>query len=200
MLSSILILGLSWAGSGALDRTEKPALVRAPEAEPLSVHALLDAIRLVESDGHPDGGRGATGDGGRAIGPFQIHRAYFLDARLAGRYEDCRDPDYARRVVLAYWRRWCPEALERRDFEVLARVHNGGPNGARKADTLRYWRKVEQRLQTDSRSYPRTSQGRISSASVAWQGATTTAYPGRYAEEEQFEPGGGGRRKPPLRD
>ena len=111
-----------------------------------TVDALLEAIRSVESGGHKDGGRGANGDGGRAIGPYQIHRAYFLDAGVPGRYEACRDPAFARRVVLAYWQRWCPDALADGDLEALARTHNGGPNGARKAATAEYWRKVEQRL------------------------------------------------------
>ena len=111
-----------------------------------SLDAILDALRSTESGGQRNGGRDATGDGGRAIGPYQIHRAYFLDAGLPGRYEDCRDPEYSRRVVIAYWRRWCPEALERSDAEVLARVHNGGPRGASKPGTLAYWSRVERRL------------------------------------------------------
>ncbi len=111
-----------------------------------SLDEILDAIRTVESGGHKDGGRHATGDGGRAIGPFQIHREHWLDAGVAGRFEDCRDPKYAREIVIAYWKRWCPEALERRDAEVLARTHNGGPTGAKKASTLRYWAKVERAL------------------------------------------------------
>jgi hypothetical protein len=107
---------------------------------------ILAAIRSVESGGCKDGGRHATGDGGRAIGPYQIHRRYWLDARLPGRFEDCRDPEYARRTVLAYWKRWCPAALERGDAEVLARVHNGGPDGAREACTLGFWRRVGRAL------------------------------------------------------
>ena len=63
---------------------------------------LLDAIRQVES-----GGRDLTGDGGRAIGPYQIHRRYWqdavrLDPSLGGTYNDCRNEQYARRVVRVY--------------------------------------------------------------------------------------------------
>ena len=36
----------------------------------------LRAIREVETGGLPDHGRGAVGDGGKALGPFQIHAAY----------------------------------------------------------------------------------------------------------------------------
>jgi len=129
-----LLLGLTASAPAAL-----------PVAAP-TLDSILDAIRSTESGGLENGGSAATGDGGRAIGPFQIHRAYFLDAGVAGQYADCREAETARRVVLAYWKRWCPEALERCDAETLARVHNGGPRGASKPGTLAYWRKVEQHL------------------------------------------------------
>lgn len=107
------------------------------------VGELLDAIRWVETsdmDNPPDG------DGGRSIGPYQIQRAYWQDSGVPGSYEDCRDAEYARRVVMAYWRRWVPEALENYDPEVLARTHNGGPRGATKAATEPYWERVKGRL------------------------------------------------------
>ncbi|MBK7877724.1 MAG: hypothetical protein IPJ77_18725 [Planctomycetes bacterium] len=112
-----------------------------------SLEEILEALRRVETGGEKDGGRHSTGDSGGAIGPFQIHRAYWIDTRLPGRWEDCRDPRYARAVVLAYWRRYCSKALEARDAETLVRIHNGGPDGAREAETLRFWRKVEHALQ-----------------------------------------------------
>jgi hypothetical protein len=114
-----------------------------------SAHTLdeiLVALRTVETGGERHGGRHATGDGGVAIGPYQIHRAYWSDARLPGRFEDCRDPRYARAVVVAYWRRYCPEALAELDAQTLARVHNGGPDGHRETCTLRFWSKVEREL------------------------------------------------------
>ena len=166
-LVPLLMLGLV----RAFDAQQRP---RMPSAYTLD--EILDAIRVVESGNHVDGGRSATGDGGRAIGPYQVHRAHWLDSRLAGRFEDCRDPEYARREVLAYWRRWCPRALESRDAEALARVHNGGPDGAREACTLPYWRKVEARLEraralrepVEIRRSPRYSGiGRASAASDA---------------------------------
>ena len=123
----------------------------APEPR-CSLDAILAAIRITESGGQADGGRAAIGDGGRALGPYQIHRAYFVDSGVEGTYENCRDEAFSRRVVIAYWKRWCPAALERRDAEVLARTHNGGPQGARKDKTLDYWRKVERRLVATLRS------------------------------------------------
>lgn len=112
---------------------------------------LLHAIHVVESgcrvENVPDG------DDGRAIGPFQIWRVYWQDAieawpQLGGTYEDCRDYDYARRVVLAYWYRY---ATKKRIGDVtaekLARIHNGGPNGHKREITIKYWNKVKNELQ-----------------------------------------------------
>ena len=107
---------------------------------------VLAALRDVESGASPDGGRDARGDGGRARGPYQIHRAYWQDAQVPGSYEQCRDAEYARAVILAYWRRYCPSALEAVDVEVLARIHNGGPGGHEKRGTLAFWQKVEREL------------------------------------------------------
>ncbi|MEP0844308.1 MAG: hypothetical protein HRF43_16535 [Phycisphaerae bacterium] len=103
---------------------------------------LFDSIREVESGGN----RHAVGDGGRSLGPYQIQRSYWRDAGVPGRYAQVRDPAYAERVMIAYWKRYCPESLAKRDYKTLARVHNGGASGARKAATLHYWRKVNKEL------------------------------------------------------
>jgi hypothetical protein len=103
---------------------------------------LLDSIRQVESGGDPT----KVGDGGRSIGAYQIQWAYWKDSGVPGRYEQVRDPRYAERVMLAYWQRYCPESLARKDYQTLARVHNGGPTGTRKSATLPYWRKVLKEL------------------------------------------------------
>jgi hypothetical protein len=117
---------------------------------------VLDAIRFVESSGRevvPDG------DGGKAIGPFQIHRIYWLDAVHAEPqlgpaagfdYQHCRDRRYAERVVAAYMRRHVPGAWARGDAEVIARTHNGGPRGAQKSATDGYWRRVQRALAAPS--------------------------------------------------
>lgn len=101
---------------------------------------LIDAVHQVETSGR----LGAIkGDGGRALGPLQIHRAYWLDSRVPGRYEDCARLDYSRRVFRAYMARYAPRV---RDFETLARIHNGGPRGNKKTATRAYWRKVKGHL------------------------------------------------------
>jgi hypothetical protein len=112
-----------------------------------SLDEIFAALRQVETGGSKSGGRRSVGDGGRAIGPLQIHRPYWEDSRVPGRFEDCREMAYARKVALAYWRRYCPEALEKLDAETLARVHNGGPTGDRKESTKNFWRKVERELE-----------------------------------------------------
>ena len=106
---------------------------------------LLDAIATVESNHNPD----AVGDGGKAIGVFQIHQVYWQDAvqhdpSIGGVYEDCRDPAYARRIVIAYMDRYAPANAS---DETLARIHNGGPRGHKKSATIKYWKKVKVHLE-----------------------------------------------------
>lgn len=106
---------------------------------------LMEAIRQVETGSHPKPAN-AIGDRGRSLGPYQIGRKYWRDSGVPGRYESVRDKSYAERVILAYWQRYCSDALARGDWETLARVHNGGPDGDRQRNTLPYWRKVEEKL------------------------------------------------------
>lgn len=108
----------------------------------LSWLAFFGALRTVETGGHPDP-RNAVGDGGKSIGPYQITLAYWQDAvdsvpllAEVGDYEDCRRCDYAEAIMLAYWRRWCRIALADRDWQTLARTHNGGPRGHKKRATM----------------------------------------------------------------
>ena len=102
-----------------------------------------DAIRQVESGGDCT----LVGDGGRAIGPYQIHREYWADAiaadkTLGGKYEDCRGEAYARRVVKAYLSRY---GKGKSDAQ-MARIHNGGPRGHLKPATLKYLAKIEKEM------------------------------------------------------
>lgn len=111
---------------------------------PAEVDQLLAAIATVESGNDSN----AVGDGGKAIGAYQIHKVYWQDAvefdkTLGGSYQDCYDPDYARRVVLAYLKRYAPAGATQ---ETLARIHNGGPRGYLKKATLKYWAKVQKEL------------------------------------------------------
>ena len=112
------------------------------------VAEILAALRTVESGDREDA---PDGDGGAAIGPYQIHRAYWLDAigeepAIGGVYEDCRRRDYAGRIVGAYMRHYAARAWARGEAETIARIHNGGPRGAQLASTLGYWQRVRRRL------------------------------------------------------
>lgn len=97
------------------------------------------ALHLVETSGRHGP---ILGDNGRSLGPLQISRAYFADSRVGGTYEQVVDLGFARRVVSAYLKRYAPQAWAAGDVVTLARVHNGGPSGARKAATFNYGQKV----------------------------------------------------------
>ena len=125
------------------------AIVPTASAEP-DLSDLLTAIRQVESRGNDK----AVGDGGKAIGPYQIHKAYWQDAvdfdkSIGGSYNDCFDPVYAEKVVRAYLKRYAPKNAT---LEQMARIHNGGPKilkrqGTKAWDnTTKYWQKVKKEL------------------------------------------------------
>lgn len=80
------------------------------------------------------------------VGSYEISYPYWLDSGVPGKWADCVDDKYSERVMMAYWKRYAQEALENKDFEVLARIHNGGPNGANKKSTIMYWKIVEEKL------------------------------------------------------
>ena len=110
---------------------------------------LADAITQVETGGEPNPAN-AVGDGGKSIGPMQITWACWKDATdhdpgIGGTYEDCKKLTYARRIFWAYLDRWAPDD----DYETLARIWNGGPQGANKASTDAYWLRVQRALDLD---------------------------------------------------
>jgi ABC-type cobalt transport system substrate-binding protein len=90
---------------------------------------------------------------GRIVkGAFQISYRYWKDAyqhnpSIGGNWDRCRyDREYSKKVVLAYLDRYCPHALSRGNWEVLARTHNGGPSGPLNRLTAKYWRSVKKYL------------------------------------------------------
>ena len=98
------------------------------------------ALHVVETSGRHGP---IVGDGGRALGPLQIHRVFHADSRVAGPYERVADLDYSKRVATAYFKRWAPDAFAKGDVETLARVFNGGPRGHLKPATKAYAAKVK---------------------------------------------------------
>jgi hypothetical protein len=100
---------------------------------------LLDAIAKIESNNNPD----AIGDGGRAVGAFQIHEIYVNDVNRISDYPFyCYDDryDYAksREMVRIYLLHYG----QNRSLFEMAQIHNGGPKGYAKKSTIAYAEKV----------------------------------------------------------
>lgn len=120
-------------------------------AMPLLAHAaphkdlgrFLEALHRVETSG---GTGPIKGDNGRSLGPLQISKAYWVDSKAPGKYADCAGLAYSQKVVIAYFEKYCPAALKQGDWEKLARIHNGGPQGHRRNSTLPHWRKVKKEM------------------------------------------------------
>ena len=136
----LVTIGIT-AFSTACNVAAPPAAAVAPP-DNLDLHILFAAIRQAETGGVISPAN-AVGDAGKSIGPYQIQRAYWLDSGIPGRWGYVRDCRYAENVMMAYWRRYCPDSLAVRDFEVLARIHNGGPHGHKRTSTSAYWSKVK---------------------------------------------------------
>ena len=114
----------------------------------MSIMTLIIAIIAVESNGDDK----AIGDDGRAYGALQIHAGYVQDASEyadeSWTHEDAFDRETAIDIFLAYMSRYANERRLGRPVtaEDVARIHNGGPNGHKKASTLKYWNKVKAEL------------------------------------------------------
>lgn len=118
---------------------------------------FLKAIAKVESNCDDE----AVGDKGKSLGRYQIQEAYWEDAvehdksLKQGNYkwEDVKIERYATSIVLAYFDRYASEAVKNKDWETLARLHNGGPSTLKKKppkklwnNTTIYWNKVKKEL------------------------------------------------------
>ena len=109
---------------------------------------LLTALIAVESSGDPN----AIGDNGLAYGCLQLHAGYVQDAAEYARqdwvHEDAFDPEKAKQIFRAYMARYATKKRLGREptYSDLARIHNGGPNGYKKAATDKYWQKVKKKL------------------------------------------------------
>lgn len=109
----------------------------------MSLTNLISALIAVESSGNDL----AIGDGGRAIGPLQIHKAVVIDVnRITGsnyRHQDMTNRAQARAVCESYLRHYG----RGKSLEQQARIWNGGPTGDRKTATEAYWRKVQVQIE-----------------------------------------------------
>ncbi len=112
---------------------------------------VYTAIGMVESNCRDS----AIGDGGNAIGRYQIWPCYVKDVnRILGynafTLNDRKDPEKALQMVKVYTeyygKRYERITGKKVTDEIIARLHNGGPNGFRKQCTLKYWHKVKREL------------------------------------------------------
>ena len=114
---------------------------------------LLDAIADVESLGQPNRDT-CIGDNGNAVGRFQIWKIYVDDVNRFSEVKftyDCRkNADKSRQIVKAYLihygKRYERLTGKKANDEVLARIHNGGPNGYKKESTIKYWNRVQRKM------------------------------------------------------
>lgn len=142
------------------------AIVALPaEADDHDWDDFLDALWAKESSRQLDP---PDGDGGRAIGPYQIWWMYWKDAvdydksltANGETYQSCRDKAYAERVIKAYMKRWDRKSWTgvEPSWESKARLHNGGCNIYKKRgktawhNTTKYWNIVKNTMeQNDER-------------------------------------------------
>lgn len=111
--------------------------------------AFLDAVALVESGGKTDIAITDV-NGKRSVGCLQIQQPYLTDSKMGYTLDDMKDKAKAYEVAKAYLTRY-GSAYTRKTgkpatFEILARIHNGGPSGWKKAATLPYANKVKAKL------------------------------------------------------
>jgi soluble lytic murein transglycosylase-like protein len=114
----------------------------------MTLLSIILALIAVESNGDSR----AVGDNGLAYGCLQLHASYVQDAaEYAGKdwtHEDAFDRATSIEIVKAYMARY---ATEKRlghpvTAQDIARIHNGGPNGHKKAATDAYWVKVQAQI------------------------------------------------------
>jgi soluble lytic murein transglycosylase-like protein len=113
---------------------------------------FFKAISQVESNNNVL----AVGDGGRAHGIVQIHKSYLQDSNEFGKTDfkhlDCFDPQISKIIVFNYLKKY--QNRHNWEFEKMAKLHNGGPNFAKKtgqaAKNLEiYWGKVKKQLENE---------------------------------------------------
>lgn len=114
------------------------------------IDVLIPALIAVESNGDSK----ATGDNGKAKGMLQLHQIYIVDVntryKTSFTHDDAFDAKKAKKIVkfylLHYGKRYERITKKTATYEILARIHNGGPNGYKKPQTVKYWNKVKKHL------------------------------------------------------
>ena len=100
---------------------------------------ILFILMTVESGGNIN----AVGDDGKAFGLYQIHKDYAFDAGY--QHDAAFNPIFAQEMVKNYMERYATEERIGRPVTVedVCRIHNGGPNGYKRASTDAYWAKCK---------------------------------------------------------
>jgi len=131
------LAGIIISSPGADGLAQPDAVSHQPENNWLD--ELIERIWTVESDRRlapPDG------DGGRAIGPLQIHQCVLDDVnrKFGMRFTcaDLHDIEKAKIVARMYIEMW----MERHREEIAARIFKGGPRGWNSETTDEYWKKI----------------------------------------------------------
>lgn len=119
----------------------------AGKSEPTISDELISAIIMVESSGDDN----AVGDGGKAVGAFQIWPIMVEDCnRIAGEdrwtNDDRTDRAKSRAMFLTYSRHYAKHHSDWSN-EGIARRWNGGGRGHKKAATEKYWAKVKKHME-----------------------------------------------------
>lgn len=122
-------------------------LLAAGKAEPTISDDLIAAIIHVESSGDDN----AVGDGGKAVGAFQIWPVMLKDCnRIVGEErwtnEDRTDRAKSRAMFLAYSRHYAKHHADWSN-EGIARRWNSGPKGHTKQVSEKYWAKVKKQME-----------------------------------------------------
>jgi len=93
---------------------------------------FFKTLQRTETGASPNGGHGAIGDNGEALGPFQIHFEYFWDAAgvagTADDYNKCAGLDYSKAIVKDYLTRKfkgnVEQAIASGNWLPLAAIHH----------------------------------------------------------------------------
>lgn len=105
---------------------------------------LMDAIAAVESD------RGATSANVYQLKPIYVRDVCGITGQRISFEQAVGDDAVARACIEAYWsyygERYYRLTGRQADAEVLARIHNGGPDGWRRRCTRAYWIRVRAEL------------------------------------------------------
>lgn len=116
----------------------------------LNLIPLFNAIATVESN------RGATSENVyqiRRIYVRDVNRIYGLRGDMAYNYGDVNDKAMSEMMMFLYWKHYAYATARntgrRIDYELLARLHNGGPSLALTHATDGYWNRVKAQLRKE---------------------------------------------------